>query len=63
MCYRSNITIKGVSNRNTPEYNDVNVSMKTRFKQRGHLFHQYQQSELSSLILTELTKHKKDHAI
>jgi hypothetical protein len=34
--------------------------MKRKFK---HQFHQYQESEQSPLILTELTEHKKDHDI
>jgi hypothetical protein len=29
----------------------------------GHQFHQYQQSEQPTLILTELTEHKKDRDI
>jgi hypothetical protein len=36
---------------------------KESLKSEGHQFHQYQQSEQSSIIPTELTEHKKDHKI
>ena len=32
--------------------------MKRKFNSDGHQFHQYQQNEQSSLILTELTEHR-----
>ena len=39
---------------------DYSVLWKTSLNIDGHPFHQYQHNEQSLLILTELTKHKKN---
>jgi hypothetical protein len=41
----------------------INMIMKESLNSDGHQFHQYQQNEQLSLIITELTENKPQHDI